>query len=478
MNLTDFNDLHVFDMEFDSLVPTRIHVFSCTKIVDNQVVIVSTNDQESIAKFFTSERKKTIVGHNIIQYDIPAVERILGIKVNENIDVVDTLGLSWYLYPERDRHSLGFLAKDFLGEKKVDITDWESLTYEEYKARCEKDVDINYRLYINMINDFVEIYDNIEHTIPTIERIMFKIRCLKLQADSKWKIDIERTTKNRDELVKIKDDLTMELQKLMPAVPIVKKRLKPQIFYRADNTVSVAGYNFLNLYFKGKIPPDELHRFTGKIHTDDSIAQVEYIEGYVEPNASSTDQIKDWLKSMGWKPDKFNFSINKNGEKTFVESILTKDKVLSDSVKKLAVKIPELYNIEKIGILTNRIGTLNNFLKNQKDGYLIAGASSLTNTLRLKHKNIVNLPKPKVAYGSYIRGCLIAEDGYELVEADMSSLENTTRNHFIYDLDRRYVESLSDPSFDSHIDLALTAKLMTEAEAEFFKWYKKKDEKI
>ena len=45
-----------------------------------------------------------LVGHNIIRFDIPVVERLLGIKVKAQL--VDTLALSWYLFPNRKIHKL------------------------------------------------------------------------------------------------------------------------------------------------------------------------------------------------------------------------------------------------------------------------------------------------------------------------------------------------------------------------------------
>ncbi len=464
----------VFDLEFDSLDPTKIHVLSYANIIDNEVIVTSTNDYDEIKMFLLSEDVKVIAGHNIIQFDIPAVERVLNISISKTLYPIDTMGLSWYLYPERDRHSLDSLSHDILGQRKVEIKDWTGLSYEEYKNRCEQDVRLNMELYKLMIFDFLEIYGDIDLALPCIERITFKMTCLNLQRESRWKVDIDKATKNRDELIAEKQRLTSELERIMPKIPVKKVIEKPEVFYKKDNTISASGYTFLKAYYGEIIPPDELHRFTGTIYKDDNIKSIEVIGSYKEPNAVSVDQVKNWLKTLGWKPDKFNMKFNKvTGEKTFVEAILDKDKKLTASVKKLAKKTPEVYNLEKIGTLTNRIGTLNSFIEDSVNGYVIAGASAFTNTLRLKHRGVVNLPKTKVPYGDKIRECLISEDGFELVEADMSSLENTTRNHFIYDLDPEYVKSMSSPDFDSHLDLAITAKLMTKDEEKFYKYISK-----
>ena len=85
-----------------------------------------------------------LVGHNIIRYDIPTVERILGVQVKAKL--VDTLMLSWYLFPNRLMHGLEDWGEEF-GVPKPKITDWDNLSTEEYIHRCEEDVKINTKLW-------------------------------------------------------------------------------------------------------------------------------------------------------------------------------------------------------------------------------------------------------------------------------------------------------------------------------------------
>jgi hypothetical protein len=130
--------------------------------------------------------------------------------------------------------------------------------------------------------------------------------------------------------------------------------------------------------------------------------------------------------------------------------------------------------MEGLSVLTHRIGILKGYLSNVDDeGYLKAGISGLTNTLRFKHSVIVNLPSVGKPYGDIVRGVLIAPEGYELCGSDMSSLENRTRDHYIYDYDPEYVKTMMDKNYCSHLAIAVQAKFMTEEEAKFYKWYKK-----
>src|SRR5690554_2252894 len=105
----------------------------------------TTDSYEQIKKQL--EEADYLVGHNIIRFDIPALERILGIKIQAKL--VDTLALSWFLYPNRPRHGLEWWGEEF-GIPKPIITDGEWLgplegeSPEEFRSkmfhRCEEDV--------------------------------------------------------------------------------------------------------------------------------------------------------------------------------------------------------------------------------------------------------------------------------------------------------------------------------------------------
>jgi len=97
------------------------------------------------------------------------------------------------------------------------------------------------------------------------------------------------------------------------------------------------------------------------------------------------------------------------------------------------------------------------------DGYVQATIAGMTNTLRFKHaKPLVNIPSVEKPYGKEIRGCLTAPEGYTLCGADMTSLEDTTKRHYMKPLDPNYVAEMSKEGFDPHLDLAKHAGIITQ----------------
>ena len=119
--------------------------------------------------------------------------------------------------------------------------------------------------------------------------------------------------------------------------------------------------------------------------------------------------------------------------------------------------------LDGLTVLQHRLGIVKSFISCERDGYVKAEISGLTNTLRFKHsKPLVNLPGVDKPWGEEIRGCLIAPDGHLLCGADKTSLEDTTKRHYMYPYDPEYVKEMSQVGFDPHLDLAKHAGTVTQ----------------
>jgi hypothetical protein len=130
----------VADFEANGLLreATKLHVLSC-KLVSGKSLSIEGSDHKRIKDFFQYHITNNIpvVFHDGKTYDIPLAEKLLGIDLSD-LMVIDTLALSWYLNFDRNRHGLGTFHEDY-GIEKPAVEDWEGLTYEEYKHRCEEE---------------------------------------------------------------------------------------------------------------------------------------------------------------------------------------------------------------------------------------------------------------------------------------------------------------------------------------------------
>lgn len=442
------HEVNIFDVEADGLTPTKIHCLA----IKNDRGSKSTTDYENMRKFFT--KAKVLVGHNIIRYDIPAVERLLDIKIDALL--VDTLALSWYLYPERNKHGLEEWGEE-LGVAKPEITDWENLTVEEYIHRCEQDVRINVLLWNKMWKYLRKIYDSEEEIWEFIRYLSEKMDCAREQERSRWKLDIDRCSKELEGLLHIQDETVSKLRAAMPKVKKYTTRSRPKKPFKRDGNYSELGARWFALVRKHHPELDE-----EQIKAFDGTIDVEVSEEDGNPN--SPIQVKDWLYSHGWKPETFKYVRDKEtGDTKAIPQInLEHGAGICPSVSKLYGTCPDFELLEGIGIVQHRIGLLNGFMRDvDTDGYLQAQIAGLTNTLRFKHKTIVNLPKVGKAYGDVIRGVLVAPEGYELCGSDMSSLEDRLKQHYIYPYDPDYVNEMNRSDYDPHLSLAVLARAIT-----------------
>jgi hypothetical protein len=107
-------------------------------------------------------------------------------------------------------------------------------------------------------------------------------------------------------------------------------------------------------------------------------------------------------------------------------------------------------------------------------GYIKAGWSGMAKTWRVKHnKPVVNLPSNNSQYGDLVRSCLVAPEGMVFVNADLSSLEDKTKQCSIYPYAPDYVETLNTPGYDAHLAIGLASGFLSQDQVDFFNWYKK-----
>lgn len=440
----------VFDGEFDGFNPTKIHCIAMS--VKGKMYHEVEYDRER--SFF--EKADLLIGHNICRFDIPHIERILGIKIKARL--VDTLALSWYLYPGRLLHGLEDWGEDF-GIPKPKVEDWDNLPVEVYVHRCREDVKINTKLWEKIWKDLLKLYGDADKAWRLIDYLTFKMDCAREQEASKWLLDVKKCTETRDKLVALEQEKIKELTEAMPKVPVYGKISKPQKLYKLNKELSVQGEKWFAALERLGLPAD-------------TEGVVQEIVGWKEPNPGSHAQVKDWLYSLGWEPQTFEFKRDKaTGDVRKIPQVNLKEgKGVCPSIKALFDKAPELAVLDGLSILTHRIGVLNGFLANvDEDGYVQAQIKGLTNTLRFKHRVVVNLPGIDKPYGADIRGCLVCPEGYELAGSDMKSLEDRTKQHFMWPHDPEYVKEMMSPDFDPHIDLAVVGNLMTHDEGELYK---------
>lgn len=531
--ITNWKNATVADLEADALLDeaTLIHILCC-ELQDGKTFDIQGEDHQRIQKFFQYhiDNGIPIVIHNGITYDIPLIEKLLGVDLSE-VMLIDSLYVSWYLYFNRMKHGLDSFFEDF-GIAKPKIDDWQNLTREEYTYRCQEDVKINKALWEDQKSRLIDIYSKSnplvangsvggtrvspdeeiyldqfreESVDDAIDRIltflMFKADCARLQEKTRWEVDVELLETSIAELEIEVEKSKSALEAVMPKIPKYSPKHKPAKPYLKNGELSSSGKSWEEVIeqFRTKAV-DEFGTLI--VVRSDKPDELKVLKSYEEPNANSSEQIKALLYSKGWKPESFKFEKDEEAfnkwiskkpkegshhsawthwkdtkpkERAIPQITITGEsgKELCPSVERLSEEVPEIEAYAAFNVAKHRLSILKGFERDLVDGkFLRARIGGLTNTLRVRHAEIVNLPGIDKMYGKIVRGVLIAGEGKVHIGSDMSSLEDRVKHHLMLPHDPEYVETMQDKSYDPHLQMSVTAGMITEEEMEFYKWYK------
>ena len=365
-----------------------------------------------------------VIGHNIIGYDIPVLERLLGTDFSK-CKITDTLVLSRLANPSRDGgHSLESWGQT-LNQPKGDYNDWDNFSHDMLEY-CVQDVKVNTLVYKRLLSDlkgFEPECINLEHQVQGI---------ISKQIKTGWLLDQEKCFLLLAELKEKKYDLEDKVHEVFKPLPTFIKKVTPKI--KKDGTISVVGLKFLGEQW------------------DTAIAPFSRIDFPVF-NLGSRQQIGRHLQYYGWKPKQFT----EKGQPIVDEAVLR------------AVKdIPEAALIGEYLMLQKRIAQVQSWLEAVKDDGRVHGYvnSNGAVTGRMTHSspNMGQIPAVYSPYGRECRDVWTVPEGYKLVGMDASQLELRMLAHYMND--EGYTNEVLNG--DIHTANQLAAGLETRDQAKTF----------
>lgn len=432
---------------------------------------------------------------------------------------VDSLGYDIEDYPKYG-FTLGSIPVEVLNTLETQ-EDYEvrSITHKQLmKIRCEEDVKINLALWQDLMVRLHEMYSITKQCIDGgrvnplrmspdevtyldryvdnstvdeyVERcltfLMFKMDCARLQEKTRWKLDVDYVNTTYIELTAKHNEAKSGLEAVMPPVPQYSLRKKPKGDpLKKDRSPKVATLKWNETVVQiGAVD----HYGNEMVRLTTSEDEVKLLTSYEAPNANSTDQLKKFFFSYGWVPETFEFVKDadameawvtggfKKSEKPVPRKVpqISRDgdegKELCPSIVRLAEEVPEIMLYDSYTTVKHRLDIIKGFLRNMSsDGYLKARIGGFTNTLRVKHRECVNLPSIDKPYGENVRGGLSCVIGEILLGSDLSSLEDRTKHHFMLPHDPDYVATMMADDYDPHILTAHSAGMVSDAELQGFK---------
>ena len=413
----------VFDIETDGLQPTVIWCVACKQVDTGDVeVFYHSNSFGEYLKKLGDQVE--LIGHNIIAYDIPALEELWGVDFT-GYKITDTLVLSRLTDPSREGgHSLDNWGQK-LGFPKGDHDDWTTLT-DAMVEYCCQDVRVNELVYKRLLSEAVRFGSGSVSLEHDVQRIIAK------QIKAGWRIDQQKAFILLAELKEKKYDLEEQVHQTFIPLPTFVKVVTPKV--KKDGSYSVVGLKFLGEQWTTAVAP---------------FSRLDYPEF----NLGSRQQIGRYLQHFGWKPKSFT----EKGQPIVDEAVLAK-----------VEGIPEASLIAEYLMIQKRVAQVQSWLDKVEDddrvhGYVNANGA-VTGRMTHSSPNVAQVPAGSAPYGKECREIWTVPTGYKLVGMDASGLELRMLAHYMND--EAYTNEIL--TGDIHTANQLAAGLETRNQAKTF----------
>ena len=415
----------VFDIETDDLQATLVHCIVAQDADSGEIFKFPPNKLEEGYKFLTTADR--LIGHNIIGFDIPLVERFGGVDLSGK-EVIDTLVLSRLFNPARDGgHSLeswGFR----LGLSKIDFTDYLNYSSEMLEY-CVRDVTLNTMVYKALRHES----KGFSKSCIEIEQSVAKI--IKQQEVNGFKFDMKSALTLLAELREKKQLIEDEVHNTFKPKWVDTKLVTP--FIRKDGQLSKRG-----------LTEDEYARCLNTLNHEPFMRQT-----LQEFNLGSRKQIGEYLIDFGWKPDRF----------TPTGQPIVDEKTLSE-----VTHIHEAKLIADFLLIQKRIAQVDSWVSSVRDdervhGFVIPNGA-ITGRMTHRNPNMAQVPSVHSPYGKECRSCWVVDEGNVLLGVDASGLELRMLAHYMDD--DEYIKEILDG--DIHTANQKAAKLKSRNQAKTF----------
>ena len=384
----------VFDIETDDLKATKIHCIVAQDLDTKEIFKFPPNKLEEGYAFLESANK--LVGHNIVGFDIPMVEKFGGVKLGGKT-VVDTLVLSRLFNPIREGgHSLEVWGSK-LGLPKIEFDDYQNYSLDMLNY-CVRDVQLNTLVFERLKKEskgFSKDSVDLEHELA---------RILKQQEVNGFLFNDKEAELLLADLREKMGNIEKQVHEVFKPKMIDLKEVNPKL--KQDGTLSKQGLT------------DE--EYEERVETKDTTPFMR--RKLQEFNLGSRKQIGEYLVEFGWKPKKF----------TPIGQPMVDERTLAN-IK----EIPEARLIAKYLLLQKRIAQIDSWFESQEEddrvhGFVIPNGT-ITGRMAHRKPNMAQVPSLKSPFGKECRSCWIVPEGYKLVGIDASGLELRMLAHYMKD---------------------------------------------
>ena len=431
----------VFDIETDGLNPSVIWCLVAQDVISEKFYHFYEDTLNEGIKFL--QQADTLIGHNILGYDIPVIKKLTGVDLYNSDKIIDTLVLSRLLNPTREGgHSIAKWGYK-LGVPKKDSPEWSSFT-KEMLSYCERDVAINTKLLRHLRKEslgFSKECIKLEHKVTHI---------LEQQKQNGFLFNDEQAMFLASELSCKLKETEDKVHETFKPIWVDDKMVKPKL--KKDGKLSKQGLTEQEYsdIIEGTLERKPFMRKTLQ-----------------EFNLGSRKQIGQRLQELGWKPQKFT---------------PTGQAIVDETTLKKITHIKEAQLIADFLLYQKRLAQVHSWIDAvyEDDGRVhgsVICTGAITGRMAHRSPNMAQVPAVYSPYGKECRSCWIVPKGYKLVGIDASGLELRLLAHYM--ADEEYVNEIING--DIHTANQQFAGLKSRDEAKTFIYaliYGAGDEKI
>ena len=469
-----------FDIETNKIndwsTYSDLHTIHCLSIYDPMIPKMMTFHGESIERgLLELQKAERIVGHNVIDFDIPALKKLYGFSP-PLIKVLDTLVVSRCVFPDLRNDDFGRNGFDKALVGSHSLKAWghrmgstTKLTYgeedgafdeynDEMRKYCERDVIVT-----QLLHDFLFKHKPSKEMIAIEHWFRFVI---SLQERHGFKFDLDKADVLTAKLMGIRAKLTTDLQnQWKPTEVEMKSPAGWTLQIVSDDSVEV-----IQRKTKNELKQELKSRGLKQTLVKDAKKQGNAVKE-IPFNPGSRKQIAERLMGLGYELPTENDGVSYKVDESVLRGI--DHPIAEDLLSYLLVQ-------KRLGQLAEGQQA---WLKLQKNGVIHGSVNTngaVTGRCTHSNPNVAQVPSVRADYGSECRELFTVRNGYKLVGCDASGLELRMLAHYMAFYDRgEYAKIVTEG--DVHTVNQKAAGLETRDQAKTFIYallYGAGDEKI
>ena len=412
----------IFDIETDDLNATKVWCI-VAKEVDGKSYKFTPDEIEDGIKLL--EQADTLIGHNIIGFDLPVLEKLYNFKYSGK--VIDTLVMSRLYNPVRENgHSLKTWGYR-LGVPKQEQPEFDNYTPVMLNY-CEQDVILNEAVYKYLLDEglgFSKQSLDLEHRTASI---------MREQEQTGFYFDSKQAMTLLAELKQNMADVEDEVHNTFKPKWVEDKQVLP--YTKKNGELSKRGLTdeeYESILASGNRGPFMRKKL-------------------VEFNLGSRKQIGEYLIDFGWQPERFT---------------PTGQPIVDEGTLKKITHIKEAKLIADYLLYQKRIAQVSSWIDELKEDRVhgrVIPNGTITGRMTHRNPNMAQVPNIHSPFGKECRACWSVPEGYKLVGIDASGLELRMLAHYMND--SNYIEEVVNG--DIHSTNQELAGLKTRDQAKTF----------